>query len=206
MGSATSPITQTEASRDFGCALSLVVPIAAAGVDELTSKCDECHGTGGNGTDPKVPNIAGASATYLEETMSAYKNGDRPGVKYKPKNGEESDMGAIAKDLSDEDIAALAQHYAALPFKPVPQQVDQGLAEKGADPYDSACEKCHTEGGTLADDDAGIIGGQGKAYLEQQFKMFSDGSRPMPKKMAKKWETVSDDDLKAIIEFLASKS
>lgn len=191
--------------RLFGLFILCAAPIVAvhADVDKLAGKCDECHGKDGNGTDLHVPNIAGASATYITDTLNAYKSGDRPGVKYTPEGGKETDMGAIAKDLSDDDITALAEHYAGKPYKSQAQQVDAALAAKGKDAFDSGCEKCHSEGGAVAEDDAGILAGQGKAYLEEQFKLFSDGSRPMTKKMKKKWEKASEEDLKAIIEFLA---
>ena len=177
--------------------------VALAGVEDLIKDCDSCHGANGNGDDLSVPNIAGMSEVYLSDTMLAYKAGDRPGIKYKPKDGDETDMGAISQKLSEDDIAALAAHYAAQQFKPHVQQVDAALAAKGKEAFDEACEKCHSEGGSVADDDAGIIAGQGKPYLEGQFKLYDDGSRPMPKKMTKKYEELDDAAKAAIIEFLA---
>jgi len=187
----------------LGCLLAIApVAVVQADMDDLTNQCEECHGKGGNGTDPKVANIAGASEIYLQEALIAYKNGDRPAVKYKPKDGEESDMGAVTKDLSEDDINALAKHYAEQPYKPLEQTGDADLAAKGAKAFDKYCEKCHSEGGTLAEDDAGILAGQGRDYLEEQFVMFSDGSREMPKKMAKRWKKLDDKKTAAIIEFL----
>jgi len=177
---------------------------AQAGTDELVKNCETCHGAGGNGDDLKVPNIAGMSEVYLNDTMTAYKSGDRPaGSKYKPKDGEESDMAMVAKKLSEGDIEAVAAHFAGQTFRPHAQQVDAALAAKGKAAFDEGCEKCHSEGGSVAADDAGVIAGQGKPYLEEQFKMYDDGLRPMPKKMKKKFEALSGDDKAAIIEFLA---
>ncbi len=176
----------------------------AAEIDQIIKDCDGCHGKDGNSEYGEVPSIAGMSVVYLHDTMAAYKSGDRPGLKYKPKDGAETDMNAVAKKLSDDDISALAEHYAALTFKPVKQSIDAALAAKGKEVYDSSCSKCHSEGGTVAADDAGIIGGQWKPYLQGQIKLFSEGKRDMPKKKKEKFSQLSDADKAAVIEFLAN--
>ena len=158
----------------------------SAGIDQVIKDCDVCHGKDGNSEIGEVPSIAGMSVGYLGDTMAAYKSGDRPGLKYKPKDGAETDMNALAKELSDDELTAVAKHYAGLTFKPVQQSVDVALAAKGKEVFDSLCEKCHSEGGSVADDDAGILGGQWKPYLEEQFKLFSEDKRAMPKKKKQK--------------------
>jgi sulfide dehydrogenase cytochrome subunit len=185
--------------------ISVAVPFTAllAGSSELTDKCDTCHGKDGRSEDGKVPSIGGMSETYLHDTMMAYRSGDRPGVKYKPKQGDETDMNAVAKKLSESDINAVATHYSNESFVAHPQNADAGQAAKGKKVFAKFCEKCHSEGGSVADDDAGILTGQWKPYLEEQFKMFTNGSRPMPKKMAKKFKAVDEGELAAIAEFLA---
>ena len=112
-------------------------------------------------------------------------------------------MAEVAKKLSEADIDAVAEHFAGQTYAPHAQQVDAALAAKGKAAFDDNCEKCHSEGGSVADDDASLLAGQGKPYLEEQFKLYDDGSRPMSKKMAKKFEKISDEDKAAIIEFLA---
>jgi sulfide dehydrogenase cytochrome subunit len=185
--------------------ISVAVPFATlqAGSDDMAAKCDNCHGKDGRSEDAKVPSIGGMSENYLHDTMMAYQSGDRPGVKYKPKSGDESDMNAVAKKLSESDISELAHHYADESFVPHPQSVDAAQAAKGKKVFDKHCEKCHSEGGSVADDDAGILAGQWKPYLEEQFKMFAEGARPMPKKMEKKFKKVDEGELAAIVEFLA---
>ncbi len=185
--------------------LSLGLPfgIALADVQAIADKCDNCHGKDGNSEDGKVPNIAGMSAIYLTDTLNAYVAGDRKGVKYKPKEGDENDMETVAKKLSEADIEGLATHYAGKQFIPHLQTVDADLAAKGKKIFDKDCEKCHSEFGTVADDDAGILLGQWKPYLKEQFEFFTDGSRTMSKKMAKKFEKLDDEAKAAIIEFLA---
>ncbi|GAB6043339.1 c-type cytochrome [Endothiovibrio diazotrophicus] len=176
---------------------------ALAGVDEMANKCNACHGDGGNSSHEEVPNIAGMSEAYIHDTMMAYQAGDRPGKKYTPEGGEESDMNTVAKALGEDDINALAAHYAALTFQPHAQPVDAEMAKAGKKHFLKNCKKCHSEGGSVADDDAGILAGQWKAYLHHEFELFDSGEREMPKKMAKRFEKLSDEEKAELIEFLA---
>jgi len=186
--------------------LGLTLPAGTllADTQSLADKCDQCHGTDGNSDDGKVPNIAGMSAIYISDTLNAYVSGDRKGVKYKPKDGEESDMGEVASKLNEDDISALSEHYAGKTFKLHVQDADAAMAAKGRKLFDKSCEKCHSDQGTVADDDAGILLGQWKPYLEEQFQLFAHGSRIMGKKMKKKFDALSDEEKADILEFLAA--
>ena len=190
-----------------GLLLTLSPTAYSADVDKLVEKCGECHGKDGNSDDPKVPNIAGFSVKYLEDTMADYKSGDRPGLKYKPEGGEETDMNEIAKKLSDEEISALAGYYAKQTFKShaAEQKTDPKLVKRGEKLFKKKCKKCHADFGTDPEDDAGILGGQWMEYLRHQFEMFASGEREMPKKMKKKFKKVKKEDYEAIIHALGSK-
>jgi len=179
----------------------------AADIGKLTHECEECHGKNGNSEHAEVPNIAGFSVTYTHDTMMAYKDGDRPGVKYKEEDGEETDMNEIAKKLSEDDINALAEHYAKQTFKSHAgeQKTNPKLVAKGEKLFKRKCKKCHADFGTDPEDDAGILGGQWMKYLDHQFKMFHAGDREMPKKMKKKFKKLKEADYEAIIHALGSK-
>ncbi|MBS9403435.1 cytochrome c [Halomonas sp. TRM85114] len=71
------------------------------------STCAACHGTDGIGTAPIYPNLAGQKATYLENSMKAYRDDQRGGAMA-------AMMTPQAKGLSDEDIADIAAYYASL--------------------------------------------------------------------------------------------
>ncbi len=189
-----------------GLAVMVAMPAAsfADGAAIAKDKCGACHGDDGNSSDPKVPSIAGFSAVTITDMLEAYRSGDRKGDKYKPKNGDETDMNEVAKNLGEADAQAVAEFFAKQTFKKAPNQFDAALAKKGAKIHDKRCEKCHSEGGTLADDDAAILGGQWKEYLEEEFRKLSAGERPMPKKMKKKFKKLNDEQKKALIEYYAS--
>ena len=176
---------------------------ASAGVEDIVKKCAVCHGDDGTSKYEEVPNIAGMSTVYIHDTMVAYQEKERPGKKFKPEDGEETDMNAVAEKLSEDDINALADYYAAKPFVPHLQEVDAEMAAKGKKTFDKLCEKCHSESGTVADDDAGILLGQWKTYLQHEFELFDSQKRLMVKKMRKRYEKLSQQDKVEILEYLA---
>ena len=179
--------------------------VMADGASIAKDKCAACHGEDGNSTDGKVPSIAGFSTDGLVEMIQAYKSGDRHGDKYKPKDGEETDMNAVTKDMSEDDINEVSAFFAGKTFKAAEQEADAKLAEAGAKIHEKSCEKCHSEGGKSSEDDTAILAGQWKTYLHDQFEEFSEGERDMPKKMKKKFAKLSDDDKKALLEYYASQ-
>jgi|AMFO01.1.fsa_nt_gi Cytochrome c553 len=187
-----------------GALLALSLP-QVAGASELTDKCDSCHGKNGNSEDDKVPTIAGFSAVTIEEILNEYRDGDRPADKYKPKDGEETDMVEIAKKLSEDQIKEVAKHYAAQKFMPHKQDFDAKLAKRGRKVHKKHCEKCHSDYGSNADDDAAILAGQWRGYLKRQFDLIMAGEREVPKKMRKKIKKLKEGDAAALIEFYVSQ-
>lgn len=185
-----------------GMLLFVASPLMAS---ELTDKCDSCHGKDGNSEDDKVPSIAGFSAVTIEDIMHEYKSDERPADKYKPKDGEETDMVEISKKLSDDDIKAVAKHYAGKTFRPHKQPFDAKLAKRGAKVHKKRCEKCHSDNGSNADDDAAILAGQWRAYLQRQFDLIKSKERQVPKKMWKKFKKLKEGDDRALIEFYVSQ-
>lgn len=64
--------------------------------------CVSCHGPGGESRVASYPSLAGLSETYLIEQLHAFRDGER----HNPQ------MNAIASNLDDEAIAALAHYFA----------------------------------------------------------------------------------------------
>ncbi len=69
--------------------------------------CRVCHGKQGQGEQIDTPRIAGQSATYLEQTLKAYHDGERHNDIY-------GRMRLIAEQLTSEEIRQLARYYATL--------------------------------------------------------------------------------------------
>jgi len=179
-----------------------------ADANKLAENCAGCHGKDGASTESDVPIIGGYSATFLSDSLAAYKKKERPcpETKYRngAKKGQKTDMCQVAKDLSDGDMKDLGKHFAGMKFVRAQQKFDAALAKKGKEIHERSCDKCHSEGGSLASDDAGIMAGQWMPYLKEQLKDFKDGKRPMVKKMKPKMEKLEPADFDALVNYYAS--
>ena len=81
--------------------------------------CSQCHGASGLGVGDSFPPLAGQPAAYLAMQLQAWKHATRP-------PGPQSLMAAIAMKLTDPDIAAVTDYYAALPADGTPPPADKG--------------------------------------------------------------------------------
>ena len=188
--------------------LSLASNASAIDVKKLVDTCATCHGKGGASTEPTVPIIGGYSVEFLVNNLKAYKTNDRacPETEYKSgsKKGTKTNMCKMVKDFSDDDIKQVAKYYSERKFIRAKQKFDPALAAKGKEIHDMSCEKCHSDGGTAAKDEAGLPAGQWIPYLKQAFEEFNTGKRPIAKKMKLKLDDLNKDDIDALINYYAS--
>jgi sulfide dehydrogenase cytochrome subunit len=198
----------TKTSAAIVCALALSLS-ASADVADIARECDQCHGENGISTESDVPIIAGMSAFVLEDYLLTYQDQGRPCHETEYRSGDverpATSMCEIAAELSEDDVAAIAEHYAARPFVPAQQSFDADKATAGAGIHKRDCEKCHTDNASNPEDDAGIMAGQWMPYLQQVFEDYSSGEREMiEKKMREKFDSLSDEDKQALIHFYGS--
>jgi len=191
------------------CLAWLLIPVANADIGEHADDCNGCHGDSGISSESDVPTIAGVSAFVLEEYMFEFRDEARPCRESKYRSGDldrpATDMCAIAKELDEAEIGELAEHYAALEYRAAMQEFDATLAAEGSKVHRRDCEKCHSDGGSLAEDDAGILAGQWTAYLEQVFADYASGERNMMEdKMREKVDALDADSIAALIHYYAS--
>ena len=76
-------------------------PMATA---QLLGRCVACHGADGIGKAPQYPNLRGQKAAYLEKSLADFRSGKRA----------DPNMSAMARDLSDVEIAALAAYFSTV--------------------------------------------------------------------------------------------
>jgi len=180
----------------------------AADVGKVAEECAGCHGKDGASTESDVPIIGGYSAEYIKYALESYKKKERPcpetKVRSGAKKGTKTDMCQIAKDLSAGDMKEIAQYFAGKKFVRANQKFDAALAQKGKEIHDDHCEKCHSNGGSLASDDAGILAGQWMPYLDETFKEYKSGKRPMEKKMKPKIDKLGPGEIQALINYYGS--
>jgi len=182
---------------------------ASSDTPDYIVACADCHGKNGISNEPSVPTIAGASAPFLEFSLFAYKDNQRPAVESKYFSGDlkrpATDMKKIVEPLSDAQITKIAEYFANQPFKAAQQTYNSSLVEIGSQVHNRKCKKCHEDGGSNPDDDSGILAGQWSLYLNQSMQHYRDGSREMDKKMKQKIDEMSEQEWEALVAFYASQ-
>ena len=202
-------MSRKQASLVVAALVLALVPVGAALAAEPETLCADCHGKDGASAESDVPSIGGASEQYLLDSMAAYRDSKRPCPETKFRAGDtkrpKTDMCKVAGKLSAEDTAKVARHLAAEPFKKAKQPFDAAKAATGKKIHDTQCEKCHADGGSSADDDAGVLAGQWMPYMKETFAQYTKGARPQPDKMKVKFNALKPDELEALLHYYASQ-
>lgn len=166
----------------------------------LSNTCAGCHGTNGASGGPATPTIAGMSEDYFVATMQEYKSGDR----------WSTIMGRIAKGYSDDEIAAIAKHYAAMPYSGMAQTSAGPMANAGKAIHEKFCEKCHEDEGRSIEDDAGLLAGQWMPYVHWTLDDYVSGKNtPTEKGMRKAIKKMLDkhgpSSVEKLVHFYGSR-
>lgn len=130
--------------------------------------CTACHGPGGNSPTPAIPSIAGQPRTFIENQLVLIREGlrDVPAMK------------AVMGGISDAEIVALAQHFAAQVAVAPPGPVDAERRRLGAEVSRRAlCGTCHLPDYT-GQNQVPRLAGQHAAYLEVTLRMYRDNPAP----------------------------
>lgn len=88
----------------LGGSINTVNAADAAKGKSLATVCASCHGAAGISHSPLWPNLAGQKAAYLEKQLKDFRGDVR----------KDPMMTAMAKPLSDQDIADIAAYYSSL--------------------------------------------------------------------------------------------
>ena len=198
--------------RHFFFVLSILMigfpALASADVDAIMQDCNGCHGDNGVSQWSDVPTIAGLAEFVHVDALYIYQEEARPCAESEYRQGDTSraatTMCAVAAELSEDDIDAIAAAYAALPYVKATQDFDAALAAAGQALHEEHCDRCHSEAGTNPDDEAGMLGGQQMGFLRTTFAQYADGSREQPGKMKQKMDLLSAEDTEALINYYGS--
>ena len=159
----------------WAAAVVLAGSVAGAEVETMVIACAACHGQdGATGIAPDYPSIAGQNERYLLTQLRMIKSGERPA----PLMSGQLDM------VSDDDLAAMAAYYAAMPAQVGRSSADTvdagmriyrgGILEKGV----AACTACHSPtGGGNAPAGYPHISGQRFDYVVAQLVAYREGRR-----------------------------
>lgn len=211
----------------LSCATGLLLlPALASSADIAAGKrraevCFACHGVNGVSKIPGTPHLAGQQRHYLENALRAYRDGT---------TRQDPTMTAMAKPLSDADIANIAAYFNLAienargemlsevmavneRIKPVASLAIATAAKAapraprtGDAVYTASCSACHGTGAAGAPKIGDIAAwqprvSQGQASL---YDHAIKGLRAMPARGA--CTDCSDDELKAAVDYLVDKS
>ena len=155
--------------------------------------CATCHGADGLPVVEKVPIIAGQHKSNLLIDLQDFRNGVRT-----------SDlMGPIAKNLSGDDMKALAAYFSALPWPAYREPADAASITR-AQALDAAekCTSCHREG-FVGYANTPRVANQKLDYLIKTLSDFHDNKRPNMPRMTALVRNWSADDIAAMAHYLA---
>ncbi len=155
--------------------------------------CVACHGEGGRATIPANPVLAGQTARYLYLQLRDFQEGRR----------EDPQMSPMAKDLTRDEMRALADWFARQ--KPAPQafKVDADKARLGkAKADETLCTMCHL-GGFAGQNEIPRVAGQNFAYIVKQLSDFKARRRTNDAgNMTSVSSTLSDADIENLAHYL----
>ncbi|WP_233266363.1 c-type cytochrome [Cobetia sp. L2A1] len=177
-------------------------PVADASAGQTkTATCAACHGMQGISPASAFPHLAGQQAHYLRKQIADIRDGRR----------SVPQMAGTTDSLSDQDIADIAAHYAALPAHQ--GQAEPEAAAKGEVLYRAgsltkgiaACTACHGPRGKGLDA-AGYpaLAGQFPQYTVAALQAFRAGTRDNDPNaiMSTITAQMSDSDMQQVAEYL----
>jgi len=183
--------------------LILAQPSQARDAEEIIGNlCVACHTMDGNAVVPAFPKLAGLHAQYLEKQLVDYANGER----------RHQTMQAFARDLSRNEMQALAQYFSRLQrhdgVVTKPELIDEGRRiyhegdrERGV----PACAGCHKPDGSGTPRSV-MIAGQNAPYVAQQLTLFKKELRTNDR--GRLMRTVSgrltQQEIEAVAQYVAS--
>ena len=179
--------------------LIAATPLVAA--EDALQACFGCHGADGMGkADPMIPVIAGMPAPHIEEAIYAYVDGARQCVR-------EPLMCETVAGLSESEVSAAAEYFAAQERNYNLEAYDEALAEKGAILHGRHCAACHLPPHDENVDYAvGIpLHGQRSDYIRYALGAYFGGKRePLLEAMAHEIRQLEPEDFDALVNYYSS--
>jgi cytochrome c553 len=181
-------------------ALGPVAPALAGDAEAGKRKaevCAACHGPHGNATIPGTPSLAGHPAYYTHWQLIMFRNTKR----------KDSQMQPIAERLSDDDMADLAEYYAAQASEPRPGRptIDAATREAGEQITSKHhCTSCHGPG--LAGQEAvPRLVGQDQQYLMKRLRGYkTQTTSDLDGQMTSSAQALTGDDIEVLARYIAA--
>ena len=175
-------------------------PDLAKGQAISAQVCGACHTADGSRGSPANPILAGQHAEYLLKQLQEFKSGKR----------KNPIMNGMGNTLSEDDMKNVAAFYAGKNAKPgfaknkdtvkLGEKIYRaGIAAKAV----PACAGCHSPNGAGIPAQFPRLGGQHADYAEAQLVAFRSGARANNAPMTDIAAKLSDDEIKAVADYVA---
>jgi len=162
--------------------------------------CASCHGAGGNSTINTNPKLAGQVDAYLHKQLVDFTTPAR----------NQPVMTTYAKMLSEDEKKNIAAYLATQqPKQGAARNKDTlelgrkiyrgGIADRGV----AACASCHGATGSGIPAQYPRVAGQHQDYTVAQMQAFKSGARNNSPQMATLAKRLSDDEMKAVADYIA---
>ncbi|SNX28878.1 Cytochrome c553 [Polynucleobacter meluiroseus] len=162
--------------------------------------CLTCHGPSGKSAVGTWPKLAAQHPTYLAKQLKNFKEGTR----------ENAIMMGMSAALTDQDMVNLAAYLAKQEPSPGTAQNKEtidlgqsiyrgGVASKGV----PACAGCHSPNGAGIPAQYPRQGGQWAEYSTTQLMAFREGTRKNSTQMTMIATKLSDQEMKAVADYMA---
>ena len=162
--------------------------------------CASCHGAGGNSTINTNPKLAGQVDTYIHKQL----------VDFTTPNRNQPVMTTYAKMLSEDEKKNIAAYLATQqPKQGAARNKDTlelgrkiyrgGIADRGV----AACASCHGATGSGIPAQYPRLAGQHQDYTVAQLQAFKAGGRNNSPQMSTLAKRLSDDEMKAVADYIA---
>lgn len=162
--------------------------------------CVSCHGAAGNSTIVQNPKLAAQHEAYVYKQLVDFKTPGRSNPIMTP----------IAKPLTDEEMKNISAYLDAQTQKPgaaknkdtieIGKKIYRaGIAEKNI----PACAGCHSPTGAGIPAQFARLAGQHQDYTAAQLTNFRSGTRRNGPQMAAIAKRLSDDEIKAVSDYIA---
>ena len=161
--------------------------------------CIACHGAEGNSAIPQNPKLGGQHAAYIKKQLHEFQGPDR----------NNAIMTMIAKAMTPEDIDNIAAYLSTQRATPGVAKVKEttelgrkiyraGIAEKNI----PACAGCHSPNGAGIPAQYPRIAGQHQDYSVTQLTNFRAGTRSNSAQMTAISKRLTDDEMKAVSDYI----
>jgi cytochrome c553 len=173
--------------------------MAVAGAQSLPERiqqCGGCHGEDGNSGIEKIPSLAGQPDFFILNQLFLMREGVR----------QIESMMPFVKDLKDDDLDGLSQHFSKLEPKASGEPIDAALVKRGGElAVRLRCGSCHLPS-MAGQQQMPRLAKQRIDYLVHSLKEFRDSTRSgADTLMSAVVAGLSDADLTALAHFTASR-